>query len=94
MPLCYIRGFEWASTETRKIVKNEERIVFFLDERETVRQAGIYWEHDKLPQCQECSLNSICSGIFMRDKYYNYVDVYPQKLDLSEKQKIIELIKR
>lgn len=38
VPLCYMRGFEWASTETRKIVKHEERIVHFLDERETIRQ--------------------------------------------------------
>jgi hypothetical protein len=33
-----MRGFEWASTETRKIVKDEERIVYFLDFREMVHQ--------------------------------------------------------
>ena len=38
MPLCYIRGFEWASVETRKIVKDEERIVYFLDFRETIHE--------------------------------------------------------
>ncbi len=38
VPLCYMRGFEHFSTETRKIVKDEERIVHFLDEREIVQQ--------------------------------------------------------
>jgi hypothetical protein len=31
-----MRGYEWASTETRKIVKEEERLVYFLDSREKV----------------------------------------------------------
>lgn len=92
MPLCYIRGFEWASTETRKIVKDEERIVHFLDFRETIHETQ--WGHEKLEKCKKCDLNSICSGVYEWKKYYNYVDVYPQKLDLQEKQKIIELIKK
>jgi hypothetical protein len=36
LPLCFMRGYEEASTETRKIVKNEERLVYFLDFREKV----------------------------------------------------------
>lgn len=91
MPLCYIRGFEFASTETRKIVKEEERIVYFLDFREKIHETE--WWHEKLPKCQNCDLNSICSGVYEWKKYYNYVDVYPQKLTLQEKQKIIEQIK-
>ncbi|HHH28350.1 MAG TPA: radical SAM protein, partial [Polyangiaceae bacterium] len=31
VPLCYMSDFAWASTETRKIVKGEERVVHFLD---------------------------------------------------------------
>lgn len=38
VPLCYMRGFEHFSTETRKLVKEEERKVYFLDERDVVRQ--------------------------------------------------------
>ena len=38
VPLCYMTDFAWASTETRKIVKGEERIVHFLDAKQTVRQ--------------------------------------------------------
>lgn len=59
MPLCYIRGFEWASTETRKLVKDEERIVHFLDFREMIHETQ--WEHEKLEKCKKCDLNSICS---------------------------------
>lgn len=92
MPLCYIRGFEWASTETRKIVKDEERIVHFLDFRETIHETQ--WGHEKLPKCKTCDLDSICSGIYEWKKYYSFVDVYPQKLSLPEKQKIIEKIKK
>ncbi|MDD3646537.1 MAG: radical SAM protein [Candidatus Gracilibacteria bacterium] len=93
LPLCFMRGFEYASTETRKIVKNEERIVHFLDNRETIRQTGNYFIHDKLPECKECDLNSICAGIYERETYYNYVKVTSQKLTLKEKQKIIDFIK-
>ncbi|MDD2870385.1 MAG: radical SAM protein [Candidatus Gracilibacteria bacterium] len=92
-PLCYMRGYEWASTETRKIVKDEERMVHFLDERETIRQNGLGWEHDKLEGCKKCDLNSICSGIFEYKNYYNYVKVYPQKLSISEKEELIKKIK-
>ncbi|MCZ7678036.1 MAG: hypothetical protein M5U28_04355 [Sandaracinaceae bacterium] len=38
VPLCYMTEFAWASTETRKIVKGEERVVHFLDAKQTVRQ--------------------------------------------------------
>jgi len=91
MPLCYIRWYEWCSTETRKIVKEEERIVHFLDFREMVRETQ--WEHEKLPECKKCDLNQICSWIYEYEKFYNYVNVYPQNLSLEEKKKIIEKIK-
>ncbi len=92
VPLCYMNWFEWASTETRKIVKNEERIVHFLDDRETIRQYWKHWEHNKLDWCKSCDLNSICSWIYEYRKYYNYVNVYPQKLNKKEKQDIINKI--
>jgi hypothetical protein len=59
MPLCYIRGHEWCSTETRKMVKNEERIVHFLDFREKIHETD--FEHEKLAECSKCDLHSICS---------------------------------
>lgn len=90
IPLCYIRGYEWSSTETRKIVKDEERIVHFLDERETIHETE--WDHGKHPDCKECDLNNICGWVYEREKYYNFVNVYPQKLTLSEKQAILKKI--
>ncbi len=91
MPLCYIRWHEWCSTETRKIVKDEERIVHFLDFRETIHE--VEWWHEKLPECSECDLNSICSWVYEYERYYNFVKVYPQKLEKKEKQEIIDKIK-
>ncbi|MFK7780297.1 MAG: radical SAM protein [Candidatus Gracilibacteria bacterium] len=91
IPLCYIRGYEWASTETRKIVKDEERIVYFLDFRKVVHETD--FEHEKLEACTGCDLNSICSGIYEYEKFYNYVKVYPQKLSKEKKANIIKKIK-
>lgn len=94
LPLCFMRGFEWASTETRKMVKEEERIVHFLDFRESIRQSWKHWEHDKLEPCKKCDLNSICSWIYEREQFYDYVEVISQKLTQEEKEKIISDIKR
>jgi len=92
-PICFMRWFEWASTETRKIVKDEERIVHFLDNRETIRQSWEDWAHDKLEECKECDLSPICSGVYEREKYYNYVKVIPQKVSKLELENIILKIK-
>jgi len=91
MPLCYIRWYEWCSTETRKIVKEEERIIHFLDFREEIRETDFY--HEKLPECKNCDLNTICSWVYEHKKYYNFVKVYPQKLSKEEKEKIVKTIK-
>jgi MoaA/NifB/PqqE/SkfB family radical SAM enzyme len=90
VPLCYIRWYEWASTETRKIVKDEERIIHFLDFREEIHETN--FEHEKLKECSNCDLNSICSWVYEYTKFYNYVKVYPQKVNLEERKKIIKKI--
>jgi MoaA/NifB/PqqE/SkfB family radical SAM enzyme len=64
VPLCYLGSFGWASTETRKIVKGEERIVHFLDDKQTVRQTE--WGHVYAPACDACTLRDICGGLFDR----------------------------
>lgn len=92
MPLCYIRWYEFCSTETRKIVKEEERIIHFLDFREEIRETDFY--HEKLEKCKTCDLNMICSWIYEAKKYYNYVNVYPQKVTKEELEKIILKIKK
>jgi MoaA/NifB/PqqE/SkfB family radical SAM enzyme len=75
VPLCYMTDFAWASTETRKIVKGEERIVHFLDAKQTVRQTS--WEHIYADSCESCSLRTICGGLFDRGNAYDPAELHP-----------------
>jgi len=75
VPLCYMTEFAWASTETRKIVKGEERVVHFLDAKQTVRQTA--WEHVYSDACEACSLRTICGGLFDRGNAYDPEELYP-----------------
>ncbi len=75
VPLCYMTEFAWASTETRKIVKGEERVVHFLDEKQTVVQTT--WEHQYAEGCAACSLRSICGGLFDRGAAYDPAELSP-----------------
>ncbi|MDB4930329.1 MAG: radical domain protein [Myxococcaceae bacterium] len=79
VPLCYMAEFAWASTETRKIVKGEERIVHFLDAKQTVRQTD--WEHIYAEGCSVCSLRTICGGLFDRGNAYDPGELYPVFID-------------
>ncbi|MCB9787651.1 MAG: radical SAM protein [Deltaproteobacteria bacterium] len=79
MPLCYLTEFAWASTETRKIVKGEERIVHFLDAKQTVRQTR--WGHMYAEACNVCSLRTICGGMFDRGDGYDPAELYPVFVD-------------
>jgi hypothetical protein len=79
VPLCYMAEFAWASTETRKIVKGEERIVHFLDAKQTVRQTD--WEHIYAPACGACSLRTICGGLFDRGHAYDPGELAPVFID-------------
>ena len=87
-----MRGFEWASTETRKIVKDEERIVHFLDNRPRTHDKGLLFKHTKLPECETCDLESICAGVDWVESVYHYVLVIPQKLSPEERETIIAKI--
>jgi hypothetical protein len=79
VPLCYLGGFGWASTETRKIVKGEERIVHFLDAKQTVRQTD--WGHVYADGCAACTLRPICGGLFDRGAAYDPAELAPQFVD-------------
>lgn len=92
VPLCFIEWYEWSSTETRKIVKEEERIVHFLDNREMIRQTADNWEHTKLEWCKSCDWNDICTWIYEYDEYYNYIEVHPKKVSLERKKEVVEKI--
>lgn len=75
VPLCYMVEHAHASTETRKIVKLEERIVHFLDDKQTVRQTD--WDHRYAPSCAVCRLRPICGGLFDRGQGYDPAELYP-----------------
>ncbi len=92
LPLCFMRWFEYASTETRKIIKSEERIVYFLDNRDLSKEKWKSWKHYKESQCYSCDLKNICAWIWKKKEYYNYVTVIPQKLTKKEKQNIIDKV--
>ena len=81
VPLCYMTEFAWASTETRKIVKLEERVVHFLDDKQTVRQTE--WEHLYAPGCAACSLRPICGGLFDRGEAYDPAELAPVFVDME-----------
>jgi MoaA/NifB/PqqE/SkfB family radical SAM enzyme len=75
VPLCYMTEFAHCSTETRKIVKSEERIVHFLDEKGTVRQTD--FRHPKAECCKSCTLDDICGGLFELGDHYDLAELYP-----------------
>ena len=79
VPLCYLGWFGWASTETRKIVKGEERVVHFLDDKQTVRQTA--WDHVYAEGCAACTLRPICGGLFDRGAAYDPAELAPQFVD-------------
>jgi MoaA/NifB/PqqE/SkfB family radical SAM enzyme len=75
VPLCFMVEFAHCSTETRKIIKGEERIVHFLDEKGTVRQTD--FRHPKAEACKACSLDDICGGLFELGEWYDLAELAP-----------------
>lgn len=87
VPLCYMAAYAHCSTETRRIVKKEERLTFFLDERGCLHWTE--WGHDKAACCAVCSLNEICAGLDEMDRHYSSEELFPVFLN---KEKIIRKI--
>jgi hypothetical protein len=82
VPLCYMAEFAEFSTETRKIIKGEDRIVNFLDDKGKIVQEKFY--HNKADVCKVCTYNSICAGLYEMDTYYSSKELYPLFLDPAE----------
>lgn len=62
VPLCYMGEFGHCSTETRAIVKGEERSIDFLDRRGAYRER--LWRYGKAEACRACTLSPICAGLW------------------------------
>lgn len=75
VPLCYLTDYEHCSTETRKIIKNEDRTIYFLDKRGKLTQED--WYYKKADCCKVCFLNKICAGLYAMDKYCDRKELYP-----------------
>ena len=75
VPLCYMRRFAHCSTETRKIVKEEERCIKFLDQKGFVHQ--LEFLHGKGAACDVCRWDSICAGMYSMAKTFDERELSP-----------------
>lgn len=75
VPLCYMRRFAHCSTETRKIVKEEERCIKFLDQKGFVHQ--LEFLHGKGSACDHCRWDSICAGMYSMAKTFDERELSP-----------------
>jgi MoaA/NifB/PqqE/SkfB family radical SAM enzyme len=75
VPLCYMTEFAAFSTETRKIVKAEERTTHFLDDKGRVRQTEFL--HDKAECCRICLLDPVCAGLDGVGGGFHLEELYP-----------------
>ena len=82
VPLCYMADYAHCSTETRKIIKGEERIVRFLDEKGFVRET--LFQHGKGEACRVCRYDPICAGLYDMDTHYDSRELCPVFLDPEE----------
>lgn len=81
VPLCYMEGFEHCSTETRKLVKGEERTTHFLDRRGAVRQGPGGFVHRHHEACEPCTLRPICAGLHDAAGAYDPAELAAQFVD-------------
>lgn len=75
VPLCYMRRFAHASTETRKIIKEEERCITFLDDKGFVHQKEFL--HGKGDACAACRFDPICAGMYSMARAYDERELSP-----------------
>lgn len=87
LPLCYMAEVAWASTETRKIVKNEQRRVHFLDDKGVIEQTSFF--HDKAEACRQCRLDRICAGLYDAGGAYDPDELYALFLDPDQVTAVI-----
>ncbi len=88
VPPCFMGEYAWASTETRKLIKGEERLVHFLDSQQSVRQT--LWDDVYGEVCQDCSLREICPGVYSQGNGYSTDELKAVEIDpMTIVQKVI-----
>ena len=70
-----MKRFAEYSTETRKIVKEEERCIQFLDDKGFVRQKEFL--HGKGSACDVCRFDPICAGMYSMAKTFDERELSP-----------------
>lgn len=75
VPLCYMPNYADSSTETRKIVKEEERCIRFLDRKGFVLQRQFL--HGKADACAACALDPVCAGLYSMGYHYDAAELFP-----------------
>jgi MoaA/NifB/PqqE/SkfB family radical SAM enzyme len=75
VPLCFMKRHAYASTEARKIIKEEERCIRFLDQKGVVRQ--LEFLHGKGSACDACRWDPICAGMFSMAKTFDERELSP-----------------
>ena len=70
-----MRRFAWASTEARKIIKEEERCIRFLDFKGFIHQREFL--HGKGAACEACRFDPICAGMYSMAKSYDERELSP-----------------
>ncbi|HEX9051072.1 MAG TPA: radical SAM protein [Anaeromyxobacter sp.] len=84
VPLCYMAEWAHCSTETRKLVKAEERTVHFLDAKGVVRQEAASFVHARAPACAACRVAPVCAGLDGLGEWHDGAELYPLFLDPEE----------
>ena len=84
VPLCYMSEYPHRSTETRKIVKNEGRRIYFLDEKGLRVQGRTSWSYGKSDRCRPCRLEPLCAGLYQMGVYYDSEELCPVFTDPEE----------
>lgn len=77
VPLCFMSEFPHRSTETRKIVKEEERSIYFLDEKGLRVQDRSAWTYKKGERCRLCRLEALCAGLYQLGVFYSEAELCP-----------------
>lgn len=84
VPLCYMAEWAHCSTETRKLVKAEERTIHFLDQKGTVRQSSSNFVHARGLACAACRVRDICGGLDGLGEWHDGRELHPIFLDPAD----------
>lgn len=95
VPLCYMRGFEEFSTESRRSILDEKRLTYFA-QQEVPYEKGLNIEKEskytKNPSCEVCFLDAVCPGLNPNyEKIYGTNELFPV---FTKPEKIIKRIRK